>query len=249
MCSTQIMLWKTIFTHFNDYFAGNIALCVLKIILTHLNALLFYVCMFTLSNTFQLSICVSIVGSFINFARLKQADSLLIGKSNCFPKNRLVSSLRAFEQWHGACLKSIFASNDIFGSQLTLYLLLCTPTNAFMICCWFLGRVPPKSYVTAFGIIATQATYIFGVHLVAATQYPPRIHRSSKRLIQINARYPLRNTRAQLKLLHLIYMLHVRPKYRYGITYSSQGLSSKQTFVKVRLTANSPLYIPEIILN
>lgn len=188
-----------------------------------------------LNHTFQYSTSFSIIGSLINFYRLKHADRTI--GSICSIRH----SIDRFHRLHGKCRRSIFSFNRLFGRQLLIYIVLCTPTNAFMLLSMLLGRLPRNSWASAFGLFGTQAAYIFGVHLLAAVQYPQRIHHISKRLLQINALYftniklnkKKTKVRTHLKLYWNIALLHVTN--RYGITYGSFGLASLQTFVKVIL--------------
>src|SRR5699024_2993957 len=99
MLSTQAKLIYITCKYFGKYFYGNILLCILKLVYMNLTALMFYACVFTLSNTFYLSISISIIGSLINFKRLAQADQMLQRHPNpekLFQKCNISRKLAAF---------------------------------------------------------------------------------------------------------------------------------------------------------
>lgn len=214
---------------------------------THLNVLLYFICMFTHSNVFQLSIILPSFITKINFIRLKQADELLQGVLRSFaacvanPRSKQINSvsgtsllIKKFHSYHTWCLQSIFQQDKVFRFQLLTSLLFQTPINAYIVISILLGRIETKTAAIFVFLALSQMFQIFGVQLLAV-QYPIRIAFPGRYLRQIYVQCFLRkilSLQSTFKLIRQMESLNCQS--RFGISYAKGATQvSMSSFLKV----------------
>lgn len=247
----EYLITAKLLANFTFYFLTPVGL--LATVFTHLNALLYYICMLTHSNIFQLSIILPSLITKINFIRLKQADDLLLQVLRSFvvtkntkkpQTNKLLSStslmLKKFHHYHTQCLGSIFQQDRVFRFQLFTSLLLQTPINGYIVISLLLGRIETKSAFIFVFLSMSQIAQLFGVQLLAI-QYPLRIHTAGRYLRQIYVHCTLRgllSLKSTFKLIGQVENLNCLR--RYGILYAKgAALVSMSSFLRVSPTLSN----------
>lgn len=248
----EYLIAAKLFANFSFYFLTPTGLFVT--LFTHLNALLYYICMITHSNIYQLSIILPSLITKINFIRFKQADEFLfeILRSITVIKkpqttqllNNTSFLLKKFHHYHTQCLRSIFEQDKVFRFQLLTSLLFQTPINAYTVISLLLGRIESKTAFIFVFLSMSQITQLFGLQ-VLAIQYPLRIHSAGRYLRQIYVQCTLRKLltlKSTFKLIRQVESLNCRK--RYGILYAKgAALVSMISFLRVSFVHHQNIFL------